>query len=136
MQHEITAGNGFGPRSASGEVGRHEVQGVATHHSGGREHRPDVGLSPEGSYSRAHETSLYEELEDAVSGNREPPVTSTVRRAVVSSSAWCSPLLPGGNGSGRLFADAFARVGIASLRYDKWASGPMRWKTSPCSAER
>lgn len=48
MQHEITAGNGFGPRSASGEVGRHEVQGVATHHSGGREHRPDVGLSPEG----------------------------------------------------------------------------------------
>ncbi|WP_308468553.1 alpha/beta hydrolase family protein [Rathayibacter soli] len=37
---------------------------------------------------------------------------------------WCSPLLPGNNGSGRLFADAFARAGIASLRYDKRASGP------------
>ncbi|MCL2463483.1 MAG: alpha/beta fold hydrolase [Micrococcales bacterium] len=37
---------------------------------------------------------------------------------------WCSPLLPGGNGSGRLFAEAFAAAGIASLRYDKRASGP------------
>ena len=37
---------------------------------------------------------------------------------------WCSPLLPGGNGSGRLFAAAFADAGIASLRYDKRASGP------------
>jgi pimeloyl-ACP methyl ester carboxylesterase len=37
---------------------------------------------------------------------------------------WCSPLLPGTNGSGRLFAEAFAEAGIASLRYDKRASGP------------
>src|ERR1700685_4164290 len=37
---------------------------------------------------------------------------------------WCSPLLPGSNGSGRLFAEAFARAGVASLRYDKRASGP------------
>jgi dienelactone hydrolase len=37
---------------------------------------------------------------------------------------WCSPLLPGTNGSGRLFAEAFADAGIASLRYDKRASGP------------
>ena len=37
---------------------------------------------------------------------------------------WCSPLLPGPNGSGRLLAEAFARAGIASLRYDKRASGP------------
>jgi len=37
---------------------------------------------------------------------------------------WCSPLLPGENGSGRLFAEAFADAGIASLRYDKRASGP------------
>jgi hypothetical protein len=36
---------------------------------------------------------------------------------------WCSPLLPGANGSGRLFAEAFADAGIASLRYDKRASG-------------
>jgi len=37
---------------------------------------------------------------------------------------WCSPLLPGTNGSGRLFAEALADAGIASLRYDKRASGP------------
>lgn len=37
---------------------------------------------------------------------------------------WCSPLLPGANGSGRLLAETFARHGIASLRYDKRASGP------------
>ncbi|MHB8499002.1 MAG: alpha/beta hydrolase family protein [Acidimicrobiales bacterium] len=37
---------------------------------------------------------------------------------------WCSPLLPGTNGSGRLFAEAFAEAGLASLRYDKRASGP------------
>ncbi|WP_104088470.1 S9 family peptidase [Arthrobacter sp. GMC3] len=37
---------------------------------------------------------------------------------------WCSPLLPGSNGSGRLFAQAFADAGILSLRYDKRASGP------------
>lgn len=37
---------------------------------------------------------------------------------------WCSPLLPGENGSARLLAEAFARAGIASLRYDKRASGP------------
>ncbi|WP_285725031.1 alpha/beta hydrolase [Psychromicrobium xiongbiense] len=37
---------------------------------------------------------------------------------------WCSPMLPGSNGSGRLFAEAFAEVGIASIRYDKRASGP------------
>jgi uncharacterized protein len=37
---------------------------------------------------------------------------------------WCSPLLPGENGSGRLFAEAFAATGIASLRYDKRASCP------------
>jgi pimeloyl-ACP methyl ester carboxylesterase len=37
---------------------------------------------------------------------------------------WCSPLLPGRNGSGRLLAQAFAEAGIASLRYDKRAAGP------------
>jgi dienelactone hydrolase len=37
---------------------------------------------------------------------------------------WCSPLLPGTNGSGALFAEAFANAGMASIRYDKRASGP------------
>lgn len=37
---------------------------------------------------------------------------------------WCSRLLPGGNGSGRLLAEAFAQAGIASLRYDKRGADP------------
>ena len=37
---------------------------------------------------------------------------------------WNSPLLPGSNGSARLIAEALARAGIASLRYDKRGSGP------------
>lgn len=37
---------------------------------------------------------------------------------------WCSPLIPGSNGSGRLLAEALADTGIASIRYDKRASGP------------
>lgn len=37
---------------------------------------------------------------------------------------WCSPLLPGTNGSGKLLAENLAREGFATLRYDKIASGP------------
>lgn len=36
---------------------------------------------------------------------------------------WNSPLLPGSNGSAHLLAEALAEAGIASLRYDKRASG-------------
>lgn len=37
---------------------------------------------------------------------------------------WNSPLLPGTNGSARLLAEALARAGFASLRYDKRGVGP------------
>jgi uncharacterized protein len=37
---------------------------------------------------------------------------------------WCSPLLPGKNGSGKLLAEALAAQGFLTLRYDKSASGP------------
>ena len=37
---------------------------------------------------------------------------------------WCSPLLPGKNGSGKLLAETLAGEGYAILRYDKMASGP------------
>ena len=37
---------------------------------------------------------------------------------------WCSPLLPGTHGSGKLLAEILAREGFATLRYDKLASGP------------
>ena len=44
---------------------------------------------------------------------------------------WNSPLLPGANGSARLLAEALAGAGIASLRYDKRASGPHVRETIP-----
>lgn len=37
---------------------------------------------------------------------------------------WCSPLLPGTNGSAKLLAEALASQGFITLRYDKVASGP------------
>ncbi len=37
---------------------------------------------------------------------------------------WCSPLLPGTNCSGKLLAEALAKQGFVTLRYDKIASGP------------
>jgi hypothetical protein len=37
---------------------------------------------------------------------------------------WCSPLLPGKNGSAKLLAEELATHGILTLRYDKRASGP------------
>jgi pimeloyl-ACP methyl ester carboxylesterase len=36
---------------------------------------------------------------------------------------WCSPLLPGTNGSGKLLAELLARNGFLTIRYDKLASG-------------
>jgi alpha-beta hydrolase superfamily lysophospholipase len=44
---------------------------------------------------------------------------------------WNSPLLPGSNGSARLLAEALARAGIASLRYDKRAAGPHARENMP-----
>jgi uncharacterized protein len=37
---------------------------------------------------------------------------------------WCSPFLPGKNGSGKLLAEYLASQGFLTLRYDKIASGP------------
>ncbi len=37
---------------------------------------------------------------------------------------WCSPLIPGANGSAKLLAEALAEQGFFTLRYDKLGSGP------------
>lgn len=37
---------------------------------------------------------------------------------------WCSPVLPGTNGSAKILAEALARQGFVSLRFDKFGSGP------------
>jgi uncharacterized protein len=56
-------------------------------------------------------------------GDGTHPAVVLVAGSGPTDRDWCSPLLPGSNGSGRLFAEAFAHAGIASLRYDKRASG-------------
>lgn len=37
---------------------------------------------------------------------------------------WCSPLLPGTNGSGKLLGEILSKNGFTTIRYDKRASGP------------
>ena len=37
---------------------------------------------------------------------------------------WCSPLIPGANGTARLLAESLAGAGFVTLRYDKLGSGP------------
>jgi alpha-beta hydrolase superfamily lysophospholipase len=44
---------------------------------------------------------------------------------------WCSPLLPGTNGSARLLADALTHKGFITLRYDKRAAGPHAQENIP-----
>lgn len=52
------------------------------------------------------------------------PAVAMVAGSGPTDRDWNSPLIPGSNGSGRLVAEALAQRGIASLRYDKRASGP------------
>jgi uncharacterized protein len=69
------------------------------------------------------ETTMYGTLVRP-SGRGPFPAVVMVAGSGPTDRDWNSPLLPGSNGSARLLAEAFARVGIASLRYDKRASGP------------
>ena len=66
-----------------------------------------------------------------IDGTLTVPKRSAVRSAVVfvagsgpTDRDWCSPLLPGTNGSAKLLAEALARNGLATIRYNKMASGP------------
>lgn len=64
-------------------------------------------------------------------GTVTSPAGKEVRSAVVfvagsgpTDRNWCSPLLPGTNGSAKLLAESLANQGFVTLRYDKVASGP------------
>ena len=66
-----------------------------------------------------------------VYGTITTPIFTRAHPAIVFVAAsgptdrnWCSPLLPGLNGSGKLLAEALASQGFVTLRYDKLASGP------------
>ena len=69
------------------------------------------------------ETIVYGTLVRPVGAGPFPAVVM-VAGSGPTDRDWNSPLLPGSNGSARLLAEEFARVGIASLRYDKRVSGP------------
>lgn len=58
------------------------------------------------------------------SGDGPFPAVLMVAGSGPTDRDWNSPLLPGTNGSAALLAGELARMGIASLRYDKAASGP------------
>lgn len=88
----------------------------------------------------------FESMRDAVIENREvtwkvldmsmygtitAPTDKEAHSAVIfvagsgpTDRNWCSPALPGTNGSAKLLAEALASQGFLTLRYDKLASGP------------
>ncbi|HTK05652.1 MAG TPA: alpha/beta hydrolase [Ktedonobacteraceae bacterium] len=76
------------------------------------------------------ETSVYGTLVRP-SGPGPFPGVVMVAGSGPTDRDWNSPLLPGTNGSARLLAEALARAGIASLRYDKRASGPHACENVP-----
>ena len=73
----------------------------------------------------------WEVLDLPVHGTITAPKDGEVHSAVVfvagsgpTDRNWCSPLLPGTNGSAKLLAEKLASQGFVTLRYDKLASGP------------
>lgn len=73
----------------------------------------------------------WEALGPLVRGTITRPRNGTGRAGVVfvagsgpTDRNWCSPALPGQNGSGSLLARRFAQEGFVTLRYDKLGSGP------------
>jgi dienelactone hydrolase len=60
----------------------------------------------------------------APDGDGRHPAVVMVAGSGPTDRDWTSPLLAGPNGSAALLAEELARAGIASLRYDKRASGP------------
>lgn len=80
------------------------------------------GESPEVTW-QLDSTTVYGTLTRPVGPGPFPAVVM-VAGSGPTDRDWNSPLLLGSNSSARLLAEAFARAGIASLRYDKRASGP------------
>jgi uncharacterized protein len=60
----------------------------------------------------------------APNDERLHPVVVFVAGSGPTDRNWCSPLLPGANGSAKLLAEKLASRGFVTLRYDKIASGP------------
>src|SRR5947209_7882045 len=96
----------------------------------GADHERMSSMTDQDAYGESLEIT-WQLGETSVSGTLVRPVGPGPFPAVVMVAGsgptdrdWNSPLLPGSNGSARLIAQALARARIASLRYDKRASGP------------
>jgi pimeloyl-ACP methyl ester carboxylesterase len=70
-------------------------------------------------------------IDVSVSGTITAPKDQEPRPAIIlvagsgpTDRNWCTPHLPGTNGSGKLIAEALAAQGFITIRYDKMASGP------------
>jgi len=70
-------------------------------------------------------------LDIPVYGTVTAPTDKAVSSAVVFMAGsgptdrnWCSPVLPGTNGSAKILAEALAGQGFVTLRFDKFGSGP------------
>jgi pimeloyl-ACP methyl ester carboxylesterase len=70
-------------------------------------------------------------LDIAVSGTITAPSDKEPHPAVIllagsgpTDRNWCSPLLPGTNGTAKILAESLASRGFVTLRYDKLGSGP------------
>lgn len=59
-----------------------------------------------------------------MAANGRRPAVVFVAGSGPTDRNWNSPLLPGSNGTAKLLAEALARDGFITLRYDKRASGP------------
>lgn len=73
----------------------------------------------------------WEVLDVQVDGTITAPADDAKHPAVVflagsgpTDRNWCSPLLPGSNGTAKILAEALAGRGYVTLRYDKLGSGP------------
>ncbi len=60
----------------------------------------------------------------APNGKGPRPAVVLVAGSGPTDRDWCTPLLPGTNGSARLIAEALASRGFVTIRYDKIAAGP------------
>ena len=78
-------------------------------------------------------TTVYGTLARPSGSSRSGPFPAVVMVAGSGPTDrdWNSPLLPGTHGSARLLAETLAQAGIASLRYDKRATGPHMGENMP-----
>ncbi len=73
----------------------------------------------------------WKALDIPVYGTLTAPSNNAPRPAVIllagsgpTDRNWCSPLLPGSNGTAKILAESLASWGFVTLRYDKLGSGP------------